>query len=350
MLSAWVLPRRGASVVYRLAPGDHRSGAALAEVCAVPMPPLAVHVLALDLGLLVYAQGRQLHVLRLRDGAAPAVERTLKLPWGLTIHALALREQVLYVGGSGRSELFGLVDLRAPTLRWAPQPVPPVASGFGKGIDGLALHGERLIAVDDIVIPRYFVVYDISDPRAPRLLGPEVFPWHLTAERVEAVASAGPWMAVLSGYANHGFFGAQVALVHLQTLRGHAALWVERPRSPRSGRAPVMDLRGVALHGSTLYLAAGAAGLATLDDITPFVARGPVPREVQVYPGGGAPPRSRTEEGFAEIPADALRLTPVPGGPVVAVVAAPGGAFAVVQGPAGPDAVWVGEGAAPLLR
>ena len=53
MLSAWVLPRRGASVVYRLAPDDHRSGAALAEVCAVPMPPLAVHVLALDLGLLL---------------------------------------------------------------------------------------------------------------------------------------------------------------------------------------------------------------------------------------------------------------------------------------------------------
>lgn len=333
---AYVLPRANRSTLCHLAGGGYRDGRAVTEIAPVPMPLLAPHVLDLDAGLLVYGHGNEVHILSGVPG--PASDATVRLPRGHKVHALTLHEGVVYVGGSGGKEILGSIDLRARPA-WTAIAVPREVAGFGKAVDGFVRDGARLVAVDDFVLPRYFLVYDIREARAPRLLEARPFPWSLSAEQVTGVASAGSWMAVLSDYANHGYMGSQIGLVHVQTLRGHAALWVRRAGSLRARAQPALDVHGVALSGTTLYVAAGADGLGALD-IAEWVAQGPVQETVEIYEGKKGH-RTERREAFAPIPLTALHRTAVPDGPVQAVVAAEGGAFAVVGTQAGLHALWV---------
>ena len=319
MQSAWIVPRANVSMLCRLVDGSYREGVRLVDVKTLPMPPGAPHALAADTETLAYGDGRTVYILRDLQGVAPVATR-VKLPFAQKLQALVLHDDMVYTGGIGGDKILGCIDLRG-AARWIPLELPPKFWLGGKGIDGLAIAGQRLVAVDDIVMPRYFLVYDLAASRVPRPIEARPFPWSLSAERVAGVASDFPWMVVLSQYANHGYFGAQIALVSLESLRVHAALWTERPGSFRkSGRRPV-DIGAVALAGRTLLLAAGKSGLGYLD-IGEWVARGPRTVPVTVYEGR----RSRTEEEEApvEIPLDAVRFLPVAAGAVRAVTAIDG--------------------------
>jgi len=93
----------------------------------------------------------------------------LVVPTGLRIHALAFRDNVLFAGRSGGKEPLGYYDVEGATPIWQPLFVPDSVFGHGKAIDGLHTFGNRLIAVDDVVLPKWFIEYDISDPRMPKL-------------------------------------------------------------------------------------------------------------------------------------------------------------------------------------
>jgi hypothetical protein len=285
------------------------------DVKALPMPPGAPHALAADAETLAYGHGRTVCILRNLLGAEPVATR-VKLPFGQKLLSLALHEDVIYTGGSGR-KILGCIDLRGGA-RWIPLEPPAGIALWGKSIDGIAIAGQRMVAVDDRVMPRYFLVYDLAASRVPRPIEARPFPWWLSLEHVAGVASDFPWMVVLSQYANHGFAGAQIALVHLESLRAHAALWIERPGSSRkSGQRPV-DIGSVALAGHTLLLAAGEDGLGYLD-IHAWVAQGPRTVPVSVHQDG----QVRTEEEAApvEIPLDAVHFLPIAAGAVRAVTA-----------------------------
>jgi hypothetical protein len=313
MQSAWIVPRANVSTLCRLTDGGYRDGTRMVDVKTLPMPPGAPHALAADGETLAYADGRTVRILRNLQGAEPVATR-VKLPFGQKLQALALHDDVIYTGGIGRKAL-GCIDLRG-AARWTALEPPPGVGLSGKSIDGFAIAGQRLVVVDDRVMPRYFLVYDLAASRVPRPIEARPFPWSLTFEHVAGVASDFPWMVVLSRYMNHGYSGAQVALVHLDSLRAHAALWTELPGSFRkSGQRPV-DIGFVALAGHTLLLATGEDGLGYLD-IREWVASGPRMQPVVVDQGG----RSWTEEQEApvEIPLEAVRFLPIAAGAVRAV-------------------------------
>src|SRR5262249_49742635 len=162
VVSAWVVPKKNRSVLVRLAEEHgYRDGAPpLVDIGPLPMPPLAPHVLDVAADTLVYFD-RHLRVVR-GPGREPVASRSVRLDWSLEIHALLLHDGVVYAGGGSGSEVLGLVDLRGD-LRWRSIEVPRDILTFGKGIDGFALRGRTLVAVDDIALPRYFLLYDLSD-------------------------------------------------------------------------------------------------------------------------------------------------------------------------------------------
>lgn len=315
MQSAWIVPRANVSTLCRLADGSYRERERVVDVKTLPMPPGAPHALAADAETLAYGDGQTICILRNLLGPEPVATR-VKLPFGHKLRALALHDDVIYTGGAGR-KILGCIDLRG-AARWTPLEPPPGIGLGGKGIDGFAVAGQRLIAVDDLVWPRYFLVYDLAASRVPRPIEARPFPWSLSLEEVAGVASDFPWMVVLSRYANHGYLGAQIALVHLETLRAHAALWTERPGSFRKSGQRQLDIGFVALAGHMLLFAAGEDGLGYLD-IRAWVAQGPRTVSVLVHQDG----RSRTEaqEAPVEIPLDAVRFLPIAAGAVRAVTA-----------------------------
>ena len=183
----------------------------IVDVCPVGMPLLAPHALDLDADRLVYADGRWLNVVRGLRGQGPEIWK-IKLPWRSKVCVLTLDNDVVYIGGVYGKGMLGLIDLGGKSA-WTPLDVPEIARGMGKGIDGIAVHEDRLIAVDDFILPRYLLIYDIADRRDPRLLETRELPVHSTLEQVVSVAASGGTMALLSMSMNHGGNGASCGLV-----------------------------------------------------------------------------------------------------------------------------------------
>jgi hypothetical protein len=91
--------------------------------------------------------------------------------------------------------------------------------GTAKHIDGLALQGSRLIAVDDLVMPKWNLVFDVEDPAAPVFLSRDRLPWHTSYETVTHTAFNGAWLALWSRGINHGNGSGHLSLLRLEDLK-----------------------------------------------------------------------------------------------------------------------------------
>jgi hypothetical protein len=282
------------ATLCRLAEPTYREAAPeLVEVAPVPLGPLTAHVLDAPADLLAFAQGSSIRVLRGIEGA-PVEAAKIPLPWLQSVHALAHRDGVVFVGGdSGAgSALLAIIDLRGPA-RFQPVDVPERVRALGKRVDGFAFHGDRLIVVDDVVVPKYLLVYDVADARAPRLVDERVMPAGPLSQ-VFAVASSDHGLAVLSTSGGRGGAFTHADVYGLDTLIVEARLSARRGTLIGPPPEGFLDLRSVALAERTLILAAGADGIGV------------------VALGGRSGPI---------IPAADVRLVPVRQGKVVHVVA-----------------------------
>jgi len=307
MPDAWILPRHKQSVLWRRASETtYRTGAApLVESGPVPMPVRAVHWLDLESDTLVYAHKGALTVVR-NLSSKPAAS-VVELPSRPQIHALTVIDDVVFTGAADGPGMLGWVDLRAP-LRWQGMVVPREVRVPGKGIDGFAAHGARLVAIDDIILPRYLLLLDVTDARAPRLVEAQDLPAHSSYERIVSVSSSGDTLAMLSTSANHGAFSAHVAFMDLPTLTEWAALHVQCEGSVRRWADRSYELHALALRGDMLFIAAGADGIGLLR--VP-----PRPPDLAPRPRSAGYSNSRVPS----IPVESLRLVPVPAGPVIDV-------------------------------
>ena len=193
-------------------------------------------------------------IARTSDGA---VER-VPLPGGFEPASIARAGGAIYLAGTSRD---GEVAFVHGSGEWLPLPVP--AGGPGKSIDGLHVDGTRLIAVDDIVLPKYLFVFDVSQPFAPVLSRSEALPVHFTYEHVVATSFAPPWLAILSAGAGgrsgeYDFLAlhdSELLVERCKMVRSPPG-WFSRPRVPR--------WRDVALVGGRAAIAADKAGIGVL--------------------------------------------------------------------------------------
>lgn len=251
--TVWVVPRGKTCVVLRRRLSDSFRGGPpqLEELGDVAMPAGAPHVVDVAADMLVFARGGRLTIVRgLTRG--PRDERSVGVPGRTKIHALALIDGVVYVGADNGKHMLGWVDTRGEPV-WQRIDVPAGMRSPFKGIDGFAVCGTCMIAVDDLTEPRYFLFYDVSRPRAPWLVDSRRFGARLLGSRVDGVATNGRMIALLTRN------GSTIELLGLPGLAPHG--WLGDERRHRSPTASLHDWRAVAMLGDTLYIAAGAAGI-----------------------------------------------------------------------------------------
>lgn len=322
MPDAWIVPKNGTSVLWVRPDATHYRNAErpLLEKGPVPMPPRAVSWLDITRDLLVYVHEGVIHVRRGLFGQAP--DEILKIPGKPQVHALEVVDDVVFVGADAGKSMLGFLDLRAP-LRWQGIDVKPEVNWAGKGIDGFAVRGSRLIAIDDIVVPRYLIVLDVKNPRAPQWIEHRDLPAHSSYERVRSVVSNGEIAALFSTSANHGAFALHIAFLNLETLEEYAALSVQGSPSYRKWAERSYDFHGLALQGNRVLIAAGADGIGILP-VPPIPSETP-PKKPKRFMLSGSPRLSEENLSFVAVPS----------GPVVGVIAVDETqAFAIVEGPA----------------
>ncbi len=321
----FAVPRRGRTMLCAV------EGGRLADLGPLPMPPLAEHAIS-DTGWIAWPEDEGRTIRRAHCDAEPAEQKfpPIRLPDGYSAATLAFHGQALYVGGGCGMEVLGLYAYHDPEPAWVPLPVPEEFRRHGKRVDDLLVDGTRLIAVDDIIVPQYLLLYDVRAPLAPALDRVVELTYHTTYEHIEKGALGGPWLALLSsgissgGESSHvGLYGRD-ALVPLGSIstgrrRGHSHTW--------------LDLE---MCGETLLIAAGEAGVGVLDlgavERPSPMAWDAESHEWAVGQGG---------ERFMQECERRLRYVPLAAGPVVRLLTVPTTrhVLAVVRTEGGPDTV-----------
>ncbi len=192
------------------------------------------------------------------------------LPKGCIGHAIATTGSNLIVGGhSDRKESLWS---RSPRTggKWRSEELPEGVGAKGKAIDGLLLDGPRVIAVDDLLPPKWLIVYqqsdlgELQDPVSVRL------PDHISYERIHAAALGPKWIGLISKGTAHGSRGSFLSLLARDTFQ-EQAVWLVRTHTGLFDEGSSEDLSSV-LHallnakdlgfvGETLQIACGPHGL-----------------------------------------------------------------------------------------
>lgn len=167
----------------------------------------------------------------------------------------------MFVGGRGVGDVLGTVDLQGEA-RFRRLPLELERGQAYEGVERLVLREDRLLVLGDV--PKH--VYDIADPRAPRLA--EAHVTRFLDPLPVSVAAGERLVVTLTAPAK--VWGVTVTVLDLPTQRRGAFYGLFH--------AGLADVRAVAMTGDVLLLATGAAGLGVL---RPFgVELGSVPGQI----------------------------------------------------------------------
>lgn len=325
MPAAWIVPGKQGSELWVRPDATHYrdAKAPLLKKAVIDMPWRAKHWIDIERDRLVYAHDGHLIIHQSLSNNTAASK--IKLPGKPNIHALHVVNNVVFTGADAGKSMLGYLDLQDPTA-WHAIAVSNEVNWTGKGVDGFAVYQSRLIAIDDIVLPRYLLLLDITNPRDPKWIEHRNLPAHSSYERVQAVESNDEIVVLLSTSANHGASSIHIAFMDLETLEEYATLSVQGPMSMRKWAERSYDFRGIAMQGNRLLVAANADGLGILPLPT-------FPPDFPVEPNKKAK-RATPLSSAPQISADAIQFIPVSAGPVVDVVAVDENqAFVIVEIP-----------------
>ncbi len=247
----------------------HWNGETLRQCPAVKVPRAAPWAASIEADLLCYADARTLHTIRGAFTGEVTRERVVHAPSNdYRFDALALKDGVLFAGGHCRDEILGFVDLESDEPAWTPLFVPPELKSFGKSVDAFVLDGDRLLGMDDILLPKWWLVYDVSEARRARFVDNPTLPPNSTYETFISAALSHRFVVAASTSMNHGNTSVHLSFFDRVTLASLGA--VSAPAGPltRRGsatRAESRDFVHVDAHDEMLAICAGNEGCGLID-------------------------------------------------------------------------------------
>lgn len=287
-------------------------------------------------------------------GDSPWIDRLLpfsNLPKGCVGHAIATTGESLIVGGHSESKESLWIRTSGHNGAWRPVVLPEGIGSPGKAIDGLLLDNSRLIAVDDILFPKWVIDYRLGDPGGLQDPRPVLLPAHITFERIHAAALGCKWVALISNGMNHGSKGSFISLLTRDTFQ-EQAVWSAHSHSglfddgSPDDLSPIdlalLDAKDLGFVRKTLLVACGTHGLlsTSLEGWIPSSPEPPPLREVR-DPRTGS--RQMVEDASAPVeaggPGPSFMLRQLPGLASVDKIVSP-----TPPDPAGVFVTGLGEG------
>ncbi|MCF8035264.1 MAG: hypothetical protein K9K62_00185 [Desulfobacteraceae bacterium] len=131
----------------------------LAAICGIPADPNLA-----DAGL-----GASVRVQKIDSGGGLTPFHHIFLPEGQAVGSAAISKNLLFVTGHLGEHVLGFFDLNDSRPQFNPVEVPDKVKD--KAFDELVIDGDILLAIDDLIMPKWLVVYDLSDPAKPATSG-----------------------------------------------------------------------------------------------------------------------------------------------------------------------------------
>lgn len=89
-----------------------------------------------------------------------AKEIKLSIPYDIKPKCILLNNENLFVGGEMRKEL--LVQYHIQSEKWYQLEIPKEVSFLGKAVDDIVINDSLLIAIDNIIVPKYILFYHLN--------------------------------------------------------------------------------------------------------------------------------------------------------------------------------------------
>ena len=194
-------------------------------------------------------------------------------------HVVTTIDGTLLVGGHGpEGEALWARD-GAGCNGWQELMLPQALRQTGKAVDGLLRADQRLIVIDDIVMPKWVLEYEILGGGTFSHVRTEQLPFHTTYERIYSAAIGEPGVGLLSHGINHGTVSHHVWILDTELLTEirHSSGW-STTRRKIDGRKPsgreqaILRARALEFVQQILVVACGPRGMIVAD-----VRRSPAP-------------------------------------------------------------------------
>jgi len=187
-------------------------------------------------------------------------------------HVVAAIDGTLLVGGHGpEGEALWARD-GAGCTTWRELMLPQALRQSGKAVDGLLRSDRRLIVIDDIVMPKWVLEYEILGGGKFSHIRTEQLPFHTTYERIYSAAIGEPGIGLLSHGINHGTVSHHVWILDTESLTeirhssGWSATWRKIDDNKPSGRQQaILRARALEFVQHILVVACGRRGMIVAD-------------------------------------------------------------------------------------
>ena len=170
------------------------------------------------------------------------------------------------------AQVCGCLDFGESSTRWVPFSLPDdILRRRGKSIDDLLIDGNRLIAVDNIATPHQLIVYDVTNPRQPRLVdvSGEIMGVNMEIDHGTMGTSV---LALLTHSFTYGGANRAIILLDRVSLKEFGRLWVPDANSGYHRFVDESTEKRAWFHlsflGDMLLIAAGEDGIGLLDSST----------------------------------------------------------------------------------
>jgi hypothetical protein len=187
----------------------------------------------------------------------------------------------LLIGGKGPNHEALWQRTPSASSDWMAVALPQDIMKRGKAVDGLHLLGDTLVVVDDIVTPKWLLLYDLLGSGAPIHRDTIRLPHHTTYERIihTFLGATGLWC--LSKGINHGVASAHLWRLALTDFVEDAHWGVAESRKPffasvfasepedevtQAANNALLSCVAIAEVGGYILLACGGLGVIALGD------------------------------------------------------------------------------------
>ncbi|NOU62356.1 hypothetical protein [Marinifilum caeruleilacunae] len=129
-------------------------------------------------------------------------ETKLTIPYDLKPKTLLLFDNNLFVGGEMGKEI--LIQYQIKKNQWEKLEVPEEVQMWGKAVDELVINDSLLIAIDNLILPKYILYYDLESEGRLELSHFKRLKYNSSYESIHDGRITSKYLGLISTTMNHG--------------------------------------------------------------------------------------------------------------------------------------------------
>lgn len=180
---------------------------------------------------------------------------TLSIPFEIKPKTVLLNNDNFFIGGEMGKEI--LVQYHLKSEKWFQLEIPEEVKVWGKAIDDLVINDTLLIAVDNIVLPKYILYYNLNSNEKLNFSHFKELKSNSSYESIHKARITNKYLGLLSTTMNHGTVREHITLYADLDLKESFAISVEYSRN--------MTFNDFLLVDNKLFIANSSKGLGKLN-------------------------------------------------------------------------------------